>query len=280
MTLKYLFLIILLSILNLGCKNSKDIEHRITMSSDFQTAQEAYFNGNYNLSIEYYSKLISEYPDVVWLYMNRGDAYSDNGNVKDAIKDYNYVINQNENHKGQALLKSGLTYFYADDFKNAKITFNNITTLEPKQFSNEIWSSYYHLGQIAYKTGHFEYAISLYNKADKYTQTLLTNYHKANAFYSLGLLDSADVNFKKSITFVKSNFIEMYPESAIAKCDKCGFSFGSIEYELLTIPTKEGHMHTMKKLFENEIIQDVINNPKKYLDTNYIKKSDKIYLIR
>lgn len=80
--------------------------------------------------------------------------------------------------------------------------------------------------------------------------------------------------------FVKRNFIEMYPESAIAQCEICGFPFGSKEYETLTIPTKEGRMHTMKKIKKNKVIQDVINNPDKYLDTNYINKNKNLYLIK
>lgn len=275
---KILF-ILFLSIILTGCKNQEDIDNEIIASNDFIVAQDAYFNGDYPLSIEHYSKLIKEFPDVVWLYMNRGDAYSDNGDVKKAIKDYDFVINQNGKDKGQAMLKSALTYFYADDFKNSEIIFNNITKLNPSEYSNEMWSAYYHLGQTAYKTKQFKTAIELYNKADNYSKTLLTNYHKANAFYSLGLIDSANVNFTKSIKFVKRNFIEMYPKSAIAQCDICGFPFGSEEYELLTVPTREGHMHTMQKLKDNKTIQDVINNPGKYLDTNNIKNNQDLYLI-
>lgn len=275
-----LLFILFFLILVTGCKNQKDIDNEITTSSYFQIAQDSYFNGDYPLSIEHYSELIKEYPDVVWLYLNRGDAYSENGEVKKAIKDYDFVINQNGKVKGQAMLKSALTYFYVDDFMNSERIFNKITKLNSSEYANEIWSAYYHLGQSAFKKKQFESAIEFYNIADKYSKTLLTNYHKANAYYSLGLLDSANVNFTKSIAFVKRNFIEMYPESAIAQCEFCGFSFGSKEYELLTIPTREGHMHTMKKLNENKIIQDVINNPEKYLDSNNINKNKNLYLIK
>ncbi|WP_043023738.1 tetratricopeptide repeat protein [Fluviicola taffensis] len=178
------------------------------------------------------------------------------------------------------MLKSALTYFYTDDFEKSESIFYTITKLNPSEYSNEIWSAYYHLGQTAYKSKQFKKAIELYCRADQYSKTLLTNYHKANAFYSLGLIDSADVNFNKSIGFVKQDFIEMYPESAIAQCEICGFPFGSKEYELLTVPTREGHMHTMKKLEENKIVQDVIHNPDKYLDSTNLKNNKNIYFIK
>ncbi len=272
-------ILVFISLLTTGCKSEEDVDNEIIVSNDFQIAQEAYFNGEYSLSIAHYSNLIKEYPDVVWLYLNRGDAYSDNGDVKLAIKDYDFVINQNGKDKEQAMLKSALTYFYVDDFVNSEKMLNKITKLKSQESSNEKWSAYYHLGQISYKNKQYKTAIEFYNKADDYSNTLFTNYHKANAFHSLGDLDSAEINFTKSIEFVKRNFIEIFPESAIAKCKICGFPFGSKEYELLTVPTREGKKFMMKKIEENEIIQDVIKNPGKYLDTNYLKNNENIYII-
>lgn len=106
-----LHFIIFLTVLIVGCEDQKEIDNKIIMSDDFQIAQDSYFKGNYSLSIKLYSKLIKRHPDVVWLYKNRGDSYSDNGNVLEAIKDYEFVIQNNGKDKVQAMLKSGLTFF-------------------------------------------------------------------------------------------------------------------------------------------------------------------------
>lgn len=263
-----------------GCDSPEDIQHKIAVSSDFQVAQKSYINGDYQRSIDHYTKLINKYPEEDDLYMRRGDAYRDAGDTAKAIADFSYVIAQNGKEKGQALLKTALIYFYADDLKNAEMFFDKITKSNFSKFSSEVWSSYYHLGQIAYKKGQFQAAINFYNEADISCRTQLTNYHKANAFYSLGLLDSARFNFNKSIKFVKREFVNENPTSALAQCDTCGFPFGSKEYESLTIPSKDGYKRIMEKLENNKIFQDVTNHPEKYLDTNDIKKNKDLHLIR
>jgi len=171
-------------------------------------------------------------------------------------------------------------FFEIAEYSKAQRIFEQLTTLKSDNFSNEIWSSYYHIGQIDFKNGNYHMAIENYEQASTYSVTEFTNYHMANAYYAIQKIDVANKLYNQSIQLVKRKYVLKYPNSHLTQCDTCGFPFGTKEYEDLTLPAKDGHIKMLKEVYENEIINDVISNPEKYLDTTFIKENKDLYLIK
>jgi tetratricopeptide (TPR) repeat protein len=202
-----------------------------------QANYDLVLGGNYQRAIEQYSELIKIDSIDVDLYYNRGDAFSKQGQFESAINDYKKVLELGLRDDLQTYLRLGLAEKRLGRYSDAEETFRALLKHCTVNDDNELWAGNYHLGQIQYKLGRFRKAINYYNNAVYYSKTKQNLYHRANSYYSLGIIDSAVMDYNNSIEFVKRDFISENPNSSLAKCDTCGFSIGTKEYELLTEPS-------------------------------------------
>ena len=213
-----------------------------------------FVSGDNKKAVRYYSNLIWWKPSASGIYFNRGDAYSNDGQYENAISDYEKSLQLGISDSLQAILRIALNERKMGNIKNEEQRLIQLLKLSINKHQNEFWAANYHLGQVEFRKGNYRKAIGYYNVAHKIKPTKLEIYHRANAYFALGLHDSARQDFNESLQFVKMDFVKMYPNSEIAQCDTCGFQFGSKEYELLTEPDSESMINKLKKYLSNEEI--------------------------
>lgn len=203
-----------------------------------QKAGNALILGDYKSSIDNYNKLISLRPDVSVYYYFRGDAYKGDKQYAKAILDYlmSLKIGISSDDSLQTMLRIALIYKVEGMVNNEEKMLNELLRLSKNRIGNEneYWAANYHLGQLEYKKKHYRKAINYYNTAHLTSPTNLEIYHRANSYFALGKIDSARLDLRQSIKFVKSDYVDKNPNSILAQCDTCSFPFGSKEYELLT----------------------------------------------
>jgi tetratricopeptide (TPR) repeat protein len=216
--------------------------------------QEAYsalhVYGDYEKAIQLISQLLENDSLNIDLLYNRGDAYKYNYNFQKALDDFKKIESLKTNISGQTVLRIGLIEKSLNKLKDAEATFKKLMIIseEKDNNNNERWAAYYHLGQIKYKQTEFRQAIGYYNEAEAIKHTLNNLYHRANAYYALGIKDSAIWDYNQSIEFVKKDFVHEYPNTILEKCDTCGFEFGTEEYVILTEPLNHTLIGLMNKL--------------------------------
>ncbi|KAA9333670.1 tetratricopeptide repeat protein [Adhaeribacter soli] len=235
-----------------------------------QKADVALFlSGDYKAAIKYYDKLISWRPNAAGYYFNRGDAYNNDGQYDKAISDYEKSLKLGIEDSLQAILRVALVAKRQGNIRFSKQYFHKLLYLSKnkKETKNEFWAANYHLGQLEFKEKNYREAINYYNMAHSTDPTDLEIYHRANAYFALGKVDSAQQDLKQSLSFVKRDFVKKNPNSHLAKCDTCSFPFGSKEYEFLTEPKKETIIQTLANFSDDEQIKD-LNNKLKATEKN------------
>jgi tetratricopeptide (TPR) repeat protein len=225
-----------------------------------QKADVALFlSGDYKTAIQYYDKLISWRPNAAGYYYNRGDAFYEEEQYEKAISDYNKSLQLGIKDSLQTILRIALTAKRQGNFPIEEQYLQQLLGLskDKRGNENEFWAANYHLGQLEFKMKNYRQAIDYYNTAQVVNPNNFNLYHRANAFFALGLLDSARRDFNTSIHFVKKDFVRKYPNSQLAQCDTCGFPFGSKEYELLTESNGETIIQALDKYEDNKQIKEL-----------------------
>ena len=229
---------------------------RIVLLSHYrQKADLALFlSGDYKTAIKYYDKLIYWRPNAAGYFFNRGDAFQGDRQYENAIADYKKALELGINDSLQTILRIALSAKRQGDLQTAEQKFLQLLKLstEKVEKENEFWAANYHLGQLEFKKKNYRKAIDYYNAAHIVSPSNFELYHRANAYFALGLVDSARQDFNTSIRFVKRDFIKEFPKSLIAQCDTCGFPFGSKEYELLTESKTETIIATLDKFADDK----------------------------
>jgi len=228
-------------------RKNRPIRPEVLMKQKAYSALHVY--GDYEKAIKLISQLLENDSLNIDLLYNRGDAYRFSRNYQKALADFKKIESLKPNISGQTLLRIGLIEKSMSKYEDAESTFEKLMIKsEEEENTNENWAANYHLGQIMYKQGEFRKAINYYNNAEEIKHTLNNLYHRANAYYALGIKDSAIWDYNQSIEFVKKDFINEYPNTILDKCDTCGFEFGSKEYDILTEPLNPTLIGLMDKL--------------------------------
>ena len=234
-----------------GLVNEYDQEKKEELQRIHTKAYGAiYFKGDYALGFSIIDSLIKAYPEDGGYRVMRGHAYKEIGDTAGYVREIEAALHLGDCDTAQQLLRMGL-FFKDCDHAKAETAFKRIIEYDKKGSEIELWSANYHLGQIEYKRGNFRKAVTYYNIAIKYGERDQDLYHRANAYYALGLKDSAIRDYNKSIQNVKYEFVHKYPKSYAASCDTCGFPFGSKEYGIFTETNKdilEMALQTLKTL--------------------------------
>ena len=218
-----------------------------------------FLSGDYKAAIEYYGELIWWQPKTPILYYNRGDAFNNDGQFERAISDYNKSIQLGIRDSLQAYLRIALTNKKNGNYGAEGYYLQKLLDLSEGQKGkeNEFWAANYHLGQLEFKKKNYQKAITHYNIAHKAKPTKLEIYHRANSYFALGQIDSANQDLKHSLSFVKAGYVRKYPNSNLAKCDTCAFPFGSKEYELLTEPNGENIIQILERFPDDENLEEL-----------------------
>lgn len=223
-----------------------------TLTNYRQEADNAMlWTGDYDKAVSNYTKLIRWNKDNPGLYYLRGDAFKSKGEYSKALEDFERALELGISDSLQTILRISLVAIRMEDYELAENHLKKLARLSTNN-ENEFWAANYHLGQIEYKKGNYQNAVNYYNKARSAKPTNLELYHRANAYYALGQIDSAVQDYNESIEFVKRDYVRANPNSTLAKCDTCGFPFGTLEYELLTTTKPGPAMKTLLQKLESE----------------------------
>jgi len=225
-----------------------EIGKRILLGHYREKADVALFlSGDYKTAIEYYDKLISWRPNAAGYYYNRGDAYADSKQFDKAIADYKRSLELGINDSLQAILRIALNAKKQDSLLLEESSLKKLLEMSKNKSVLEYWAANYHLGQLEYKRKNYQKAIDDYNIAHLTRPSYLEIYHRANAYYALGKIDSARQDLHETIKFAKEDYIKKSPNSYLAKCDSCAFPFGTEEYEMLTDGDNQTILQTLEK---------------------------------
>lgn len=232
MTYKRLALFVVgLVVLGVGYR----IVRRLTDVRELQNADKALFlTGDFEAALANYTNLIARHPEKAGLYYKRGDTYAQLDRSDEAIADYKSALRYGIGDSLQTLLRMGTVQKSLGHWDTAKNTFQELLSNCDQTDTLELWAAHYHLGQVEYKLNNYRGAIAHYLEALEFSKSKLTLYHRANAYAAIGLRDSAVADYNASIAFAKYDYVRANPTSSISRCDTCGFSFGSLEYDLLT----------------------------------------------
>ncbi|NOS94519.1 MAG: tetratricopeptide repeat protein [Cyclobacteriaceae bacterium] len=229
-----------------------------------------FLTGDYKAAIKYYSKVIDWKPDAAGCYYNRGDAYKGDDQFENALIDYKKSIEIGVNDSLQAILRIALCAKELNDLKMEEEMLLRLLDLSKnkEEFENEYWAANYNFGRLQFEKKEYRSAINYYNKAHSIKATEYEIYHRANAYFALGQIDSAKSDLRQSLPFLKPSFIKKYPGSHLATCDSCYFPFGSEEYELFTESIKMTILDALSKNSNNKELMKLTDELKSIEKSN------------
>jgi len=137
-------------------------------------------------------------------YNGRGDAYLDQGNLTQAMSDYNKAIELDPN-MAEAYSNRAIVYINYSNFTQAIVDLNKAIKLKPNNAK-----AYNSLGSIYLKQGNLIEAMSDYNKAIEINPNIAEAYSNRGSIYSKqGNLIEAMSDYNKAIE-INPNIAEAY----------------------------------------------------------------------
>ncbi|NTW31268.1 MAG: tetratricopeptide repeat protein [Bacteroidetes bacterium] len=157
-----------------------------------------------------FTDVIKKNPDVFHCYWTRGKIKNNNGNLKDALPDYNKAI-ELQPEFADAYNNRGYIYYGLGDTKSALIDYNKALLLKPD------FADAYNNRGIAYEgLGDINSAILDYNKAILLEPDKAESYNnRGYAYYRSGDLKSAISDYNKAV-ILDSKCAEAYINRGIA----------------------------------------------------------------
>ena len=144
-----------------------------TFESLFQKGEKAFKDGNYELSVDYFSKCISRNRNSMEAYWYRGYAYLNQNLTQEALSDINKALDltkSNDKNSQESLYSiRGQIYNQTRNYKNAIDDLSKAISINSKNISN-FWSralSYNALGDLNNALKDFFKCEELINKEDK-----------------------------------------------------------------------------------------------------------------
>jgi tetratricopeptide (TPR) repeat protein len=137
-------------------------------------------------------------------YFNRGRAYSDRGDFKNAMEDFNNSLTMNP-EQPLAYYNRGIIFDRLGDYKNAIEDFNRAAELDP-----EFGETYYNRAKVFEQLAEYTKALKDFHRAIEINPRL------EKAYYNLGVLyDYHFRNYQKAVWYY-GKAIELNPEYAEA----------------------------------------------------------------
>ena len=167
-------------------------------------------NGDFQEAINDFTKAIMLRPGYVLAYNNLGTAYSAKGDLERAMKEYDKAIELNPNfaasynNRGNASVEKG-------NYEQAIKDYNKAIELNPN-----LAESYKNRGTAFDNKGNLESAIKDYDRAIELNPYLADAYYKRGTAYSVkGYLDNAIRDYSKAIE-LNPNFADAYNNLGLA----------------------------------------------------------------
>jgi tetratricopeptide (TPR) repeat protein len=160
--------------------------------------------GNYRQAIEDFNRVIEIKPDYAETYLNRGLAYDDLGNYRQAIEDFNRVIEIKPGF-AEAYLNRGLAYNNLGNYRQAIEDYNRAIEIKPG-----FAEAYLNRGLAYASLGNYRQAIEDYGRAIEIKPGYAEAYNnRGNVYRNLGNYSQAIEDFNKVIE-IKPGFAEAY----------------------------------------------------------------------
>ena len=155
-------------------------------------------------AIEAYSHVIELNPRYAAVYNNRGNAYSNQGELDRAIADYNKAI-ELDPELAPVYYNRGADYHSKGAYDRAIADYNKAIELNP-----EFAEAYNNRGNAYFSKGAYDRAIADYNKAIELNPKLAVAYNnRGNTYFSKGAYDRAIADYNKAIE-LNRDYVDAY----------------------------------------------------------------------
>lgn len=170
-------------------------------------------------------------------YFERGEQYYDRGEYEEALKDFNKVIELDENYKG-VYLKRGNVHYYLNKYRESLLDYE-----EEEKRSGEWYSLYYNKGSIYFDLKQYDKSIDEYSKAIAKQDNYSPAYNNRGVAYDyLKKYEEAISDYNKAIE--------------IDKTYKLAYKNRSITYGKLEKADEAEYDEVIVKILENNIFDE------------------------
>ena len=176
-------------------------------------------------AIEHFNKAVTQHPDFVEAYHNRGQAYRWQGDYVHAIDDFTKVIQLDPNFV-EAYHNRGQAYFVQGDYLSAINDFNRVVQLNPN-----FAEGYHNRGEVYFRQKDYARAIDDFDRAVQ----LDPNSHSAR--YSRTLIEDRLKKFNTIGQFVAHLRSAGHPNLQIDRCPDIDAVAGHFAIEHIKIDT-------------------------------------------
>ena len=154
-----------------------------------------------------WSDVLNKYPDYAGAYNNRAIIYKEQGNIQQALSDYNKAIKINFNYE-DAYYNRGNAYCQQGNFIKALFDYNEAIKINPN------YAEAYNNRAIIYKEqGNIKQAFSDYNKAIEINSNYFAAYNNRGiTYYQQGNFIQAISDYNRAI--------EINPNYAVIYCNR------------------------------------------------------------
>lgn len=151
-----------------GNGSSLSFASQSSYDEQIKKAQEYVKQGNFDLALQEYDKIIAVNPNIASLYIMRGDIHVAKSNFEQAIQEYSkaIVLDQNNHHNQEGkgnqdyYERRGMIYFTVGDLEHAMQDYNKMIAINPNN-----GSAYYSRGMVHAMGMDYQQAMEDYKKA-------------------------------------------------------------------------------------------------------------------
>jgi tetratricopeptide (TPR) repeat protein len=191
--------------------------------------------GNYDLAIKYYDKVLKINPYNTEIYYNRGLAWDYKGDLNNAISDYTKALEIKKDFK-DAYHNRGLIYNKKGNYDLAVSDFTKALHYNPD--NSQKFQLIFNRAYAWFEMNDFEKAIDDYTEAIKIHEMSKLNpselpeiyYYRAEAWYGKGNLDNSISDYTRAIQ-KKPNYDKAIFHRADRLYEKKDFASAIIDYE-------------------------------------------------
>jgi tetratricopeptide (TPR) repeat protein len=155
-----------------------------------------YEKGEYDASIEDFTKAIDLTPDFAKAYINRGHALEKRGLKERARADYDKVAGMERSKKVNEWFSQGMQYFQKKEYDKALAAYSRAIELQP-----DLVQAYANRGAVYNRLGKYDRAIADFDKAvalDKDNSSVYEN--RGLAYFNAGQYEKAIKDYTSAIT--------------------------------------------------------------------------------
>lgn len=171
---------------------------------------EAYVTGNYELSIEYYTRAMDAAPEAGYIYDNRGLSYDALGETENALADFNRAI-ELDSILIAAYVNRGWIYHKIGEYENAIADFERAIELDSHYYKAYIGRAY-----MYYLAEEYEQAIDYYTTAlELNSEENVGYFYRGKSYHLLGQYELAIDDFTAYIAIDPNDVFGFYSRGLV-----------------------------------------------------------------